>query len=41
MVVGIGGGAQKVQSILGALNGSYLDVLVTDLQTAQAVLASA
>ena len=38
MVVGIGGGERKAQSILGALNGSYLDVLITDLQTASAIL---
>jgi deoxyribonucleoside regulator len=39
MVVGVGGGSNKTQSILGALNGSYLDVLITDLETARSVLA--
>lgn len=39
MVVGMGGGPRKVQSLLGALHGSYLDVLITDSQTAEAVLA--
>ncbi len=38
MVVGIGGGARKISSIVGALNGSYLDVLITDMQTASAAL---
>lgn len=41
MVVGVGGGPHKAASILGALNGSYLDVLITDLGTAQQVLAMA
>lgn len=39
MVIGIGGGTRKVKSILGALHGSYLDVLITDARTARAVLA--
>lgn len=38
-VVGIGRGAKKTRSILGALNGGYLDVLITDLETATQVLA--
>lgn len=37
-VVGIGGGPAKIKSVLGALNGHYLDVLITDLQTAEKVL---
>ncbi|MCI9648127.1 sugar-binding transcriptional regulator [Oscillibacter sp.] len=40
LVIGTGGGPQKVRSILGALNGGYLDVLITDVQTAVAVLAA-
>lgn len=40
-VIGIGGGAKKVNSILGALNGHYLHVLITDIQTAEKVLALA
>jgi len=39
-VVGVAGGAQKVQAILGALRGNLIDVLITDQRTAQA-LASA
>ena len=39
LVVGMGGGSQKVKSLLGALHGSYLDVLITDSQTAEAILA--
>ena len=38
-VVGMGGGQKKVHSILGALHGGYLDVLITDAQTAREVLA--
>ncbi len=38
-VVGIGRGPKKIRSILGALNGGYLDVLITDLETAEQVLA--
>ena len=37
-VIGIGGGEKKVNSILGALNGHYLHVLITDIQTAEKVL---
>lgn len=37
-VVGVAGGKEKVQPLLGALNGGYLNVLITDLETAQAVL---
>ena len=37
-VVGIAGGNAKVAAILGALRGGYLDVLVTDTVTAQAIL---
>lgn len=38
MVVGIGGGSKKIKSILGALHGGYLDILITDSQTAMAVV---
>ena len=38
-VVGIGGGQKKVRSLIGALSGGYLDVLVTDVKTAKSVLA--
>jgi len=37
-VVGIAGGEEKVAAILGALRGGYLNVLITDIVTAQAVL---
>ena len=40
-VIGIGGGEKKVNSILGALNGHYLHVIITDVQTAEKVLALA
>lgn len=33
-VVGIAGGVEKFDAILGALNGGYLDVLITDHVTA-------
>ena len=39
LVVGVGGGPKKVKSVFGALNGGYLDVLITDLQTAMGVLS--
>jgi DNA-binding transcriptional regulator LsrR (DeoR family) len=38
-VIGIAGGATKIKAIHGALNGKLIDVLVTDQQTAQEVLA--
>ena len=37
-VIGVGGGPANVKSVLGALNGHYLDVLITDVQTAAQVL---
>lgn len=37
-VVGVAGGLDKVSSILGALRGGYVDVLVTDKRTAEQVL---
>ena len=37
-VIGMGGGSKKVRSIYGALCGGYLDVLITDLETAMKVL---
>lgn len=38
-VIGVAGGEEKVPAILGALRGGYLNVLITDEATAQAVLA--
>lgn len=37
-VIGVAGGKKKVEAILGALRGGYLNVLVTDTVTAEAVL---
>ena len=37
-VVGVAGGREKVEAILGALRGGYLCVLITDTVTARAVL---
>jgi DNA-binding transcriptional regulator LsrR (DeoR family) len=36
-VVGVAGGAHKVDAILGALRGGLIDVLITDQQTAEAL----
>jgi DNA-binding transcriptional regulator LsrR (DeoR family) len=36
-VVGVAGGSQKVQAILGALRGGLIDVLITDKHTAEAL----
>ena len=36
-VVGVAGGAQKVQAILAALRGNLIDVLITDQRTAAAL----
>lgn len=40
-VVGIAGGEHKVASILGALNGKYLDVLITDKDTMVSIIEMA
>jgi DNA-binding transcriptional regulator LsrR (DeoR family) len=37
--VGVAGGARKVEAIRGALVGRWVDVLITDLETAQRLLA--
>ena len=37
-VIGVAGGKHKVAAILGALNGGYLDVLITDKSTAVQVI---
>jgi DNA-binding transcriptional regulator LsrR (DeoR family) len=36
-VVGVAGGVQKIQAILGALRGGLIDVLITDQRTAEAL----
>jgi DNA-binding transcriptional regulator LsrR (DeoR family) len=38
-VIAVAGGIEKVNSIIGALNGRYVNMLVTDMSTAQAILA--
>lgn len=38
LVIGVAGGANKKEAILGALNGNFLDVLVTDFETANYIL---
>jgi len=37
-VIGTAGGPEKVDSILAALRGGYLNVLITDEDTASAIL---
>lgn len=39
-VIGVAGGKQKVNAIRAALNGKYLDILITDSKTAKLVLES-
>lgn len=39
VVIGVAGGSQKGATILGALRGRYINVLITDDQAAQKVLA--
>lgn len=38
-VIGVAGGEEKIQAIYGALKGAYIDTLVTDENTALALLA--
>lgn len=38
LVIGIAGGKDKFEAILGALNGNFLDVLVTDSITAESLI---
>jgi DNA-binding transcriptional regulator LsrR (DeoR family) len=37
--VGVAGGQRKVAAIRGALRGSYINVLITDLLAAEALVA--
>ena len=37
-VIGISGGPQKVEAIRAALRGGYLDVLITDEETAMQLI---
>jgi DNA-binding transcriptional regulator LsrR (DeoR family) len=39
-VVGVAGGTKKVQAILAALRGRFIDVLITDQHTAEALCAA-
>ena len=39
-VVGVAGGRPKIPAILGALRGNWIDVLITDQRTAQALLSN-
>jgi len=38
IVIGIAGGPLKLNAIQGALNGKYINVLITDEETAQKLL---
>ena len=38
LVVALAGGLDKVEAIKGALSGNYIDVLITDRITAEAIL---
>lgn len=38
VVIGVAGGREKAQAIFGALRGKYLNILITDEETAQAIL---
>jgi deoxyribonucleoside regulator len=38
-VIAIAGGMEKVRAVLGALRGGYINTLITDTETARAVLA--
>lgn len=39
-VIAIAGGREKVKALLGALRGGYIKTLITDIETARAVLAA-
>jgi DNA-binding transcriptional regulator LsrR (DeoR family) len=40
-VVGVAGGPSKIEAILAALRADLLDVLITDVETAEALLKPA
>lgn len=40
LVIGIAGGREKHEAILGALNGGFLDVLITDNKTAEYLISN-
>lgn len=37
-VIGVAGGEKKVNAIIGALNGNFLDILITDRDTAELII---
>ncbi|MBQ6502399.1 MAG: sugar-binding transcriptional regulator [Flexilinea sp.] len=37
-VIGVAGGENKVNAIIGALNGNFLDILITDRDTAELII---
>ncbi len=37
-VIGVAAGQQKVDAIIGALNGHFLDILITESETAEAII---
>ena len=37
-VIGVAGGENKVNAIIGALNGNFLDILITDQDTAELII---
>ena len=39
-VTAVAGGPDKVNSIRGALNGGYIHTLITDVKTAEQILAA-
>lgn len=38
-VIGVAAGENKIDAIIGALNGNFLDILITDRDTAEAIIA--
>ena len=39
--IGIAGGAAKIPSLIGAINGNYINILITDVKSASALIARA
>jgi len=37
-VIGLAGGSSKVQTILGALHGRYIKILITDENTSESLI---
>jgi len=37
-VIGVAAGPQKVNAIIGALNGKFLDILITESEIAETIL---